>query len=173
MLQGRLRFERADARRREIARDAANAGAVRSVRRDRDLDHGIVEACCVDEALPDLVGQSGVELDDAGMVVGKVELALGEHHAVRIDAPHRQLLERDAGSGNVTADRPENADQARLRVGRATNDFDRRLARLDLDLANLELVRVGMLLRLHDARDREGAQRLGRVLDAFHLEPDR
>ena len=53
------------ARRREIARDAAHAGAIRPVRRQLHLEHGIVEAGRIDVAGADLLGHLGRQLDDA------------------------------------------------------------------------------------------------------------
>ena len=60
----------------EIARDAAHAEAVGSVRRDGDLDHRIVKAERGGGGAADLGLR--IELDDAAMLLGELKLALGE-----------------------------------------------------------------------------------------------
>jgi hypothetical protein len=46
------RLERAEPGRRQIARDAAHAHAILPVRRDRDVDHRIVEPGIVRKGVP-------------------------------------------------------------------------------------------------------------------------
>ena len=104
---------------------------------------------------------------------GKLQLRRRAHHAVRHDAAHGLLLERDLRAGNVRAERGEHADQAGARVGRAAHDLEQRRALLDLDLDDLQLVGVGMLAGLDDARDAERAELVGRIVDALDLEADR
>ena len=67
-----LRLENAEARRREVARDAVDAGGVGAVRRQIDLDDRIVEPgpLRIDRADRRVLGQ----FDDAVMLVGKFEL---------------------------------------------------------------------------------------------------
>ena len=65
-------------------------------------------------------------------------------------------LERDAGAGDVAADRREHADHAGPGVGRAAHDLDHALA--GVDLAHLQLVGVGMALGLEHAGDGESAR---------------
>ncbi len=64
----------------------------------------------------------------------------------------------------------EYADHAGPRVGRAADDLQHALA--GIDLADAELVGVGVLLGLDDAGDREGLELRRRILDAFDLEAD-
>ena len=77
-------IRRAEAGGGEIARDAGDAGAVGAVGRDVDVDHRVVEAGIVGIGRADrrVVRQ----IDDAVMIVGEAELALGQEHAVDFDA---------------------------------------------------------------------------------------
>ena len=81
----RLGFQLAETGGGKIASDAAHAGAVGAVRRDGDLDHRVVEA----ERLGRRAADLGVrrKLDDAGMLVGELELPLRQQHAVRTRRP--------------------------------------------------------------------------------------
>ena len=83
----------------EIARDAAHAEAVGPVRRDGDLDHRIVKAERGGGGAADLGLR--IELDDAAMLVGQLKLALGQQHAVRLDAPDLGLGQREVDAGHV------------------------------------------------------------------------
>ena len=67
----------------------------------------------------------------------------------------------------------EHADEAGARVGRAADHLEQRSALLDLDLHDLQLVGVGMLAGLDDARDAERAELVGRIVDALDLQADR
>ena len=60
-----------------------------------------------------------------------------------------------------------------MAVGGATDDLDGGLALGDLDLCHAQAIGVRMLLGLEHARDRERAELLGRIVDAFDLEADR
>ena len=73
--------EIADAGGGEIAGDAAHAQRIRAIGRDRDVDHRIVEAGIDGIGLTDR--RVGGQVDDALMIVGDAELALGQEHAVR------------------------------------------------------------------------------------------
>ena len=68
----------------EVARDAGDAGGVRTVRRHRDVDDGIVEPgeARVSNADRRVVGQ----FDDALVIVAELELRRRAQHAVRLDA---------------------------------------------------------------------------------------
>ena len=84
-----LRLQRAEAGGREIAGDAAHAGAVGPVGGELHLDDGIGEAQHIGVALADLARQLGRQLDDALVVVGQLQLALRHQHALGDDAAHR------------------------------------------------------------------------------------
>ena len=70
----RVLLELTKAGRGEVAGDAAHAEAIWPVRRDGDFDHRIVETERRGGRAADLC--VGVELDDAGVLVGQLELAL-------------------------------------------------------------------------------------------------
>ena len=101
----------AEAGRGEVAGDAVDAGRVRPVRRQIDLDHRIVEMRIGGEAGADrrIVGQ----VDDAVMLVGQLQLALRAHHAAALDAADLADRQRHVDAGNIGAGRGEGADQAR------------------------------------------------------------
>ena len=164
----RRRLELAEPRRREIARDAGDARRVGTVRRQRDVDDGIVEpgVARVGDADRRVVGQ----IDDAVVIVGEFELGRRAQHAVRFDAADDALGERDLLAGDVGPDRREHALHAGARVGRAADDLHRLAA--GVDDADPQPVGVGMLLGFDDARDDEAVVLAARVLDALDLEAD-
>ncbi len=116
-------LQAAEPGRREVARDSVDAGGIGAVRRERHVDHRIVETRigAVGRADRRIVG----ELDDAVVVVGELELGCRAEHAVRLDTaddarPEGQVLARDEGPW-----RREDADEAGSRIGRAAHDLDR------------------------------------------------
>ena len=147
----RPRLQRAEPRRREISRDAGDAGRVRAVGRQVDVDDGIVEAGVggIGDADRRVVGQ----VDDAVVILGKLELGFGAEHAVELDAADDPLGERDLLAGDVGPDRREHAFHARPRVRRAADDLHRRASRVDH--ADAQAVGVRMRRRLDHARDDE------------------
>ena len=153
----------------EIARDAVHAGAVGAVRRQVDLDHGIVEAGPLRVVRPDrrIVRQ----VDDAFVVVGNLQLEFGDQHAAALDAADGADGERHVLAGDEGAGRHEHALHAGARIGRAAHHLDR-IAAAGIDHADAQPVGVGMLFGLDHARDDERRQELRLVLDALDLEPD-
>ena len=81
----RIGLQPAETGRGEVTGDAADAEAVGPVRRDGDIEHDVVETERLRRWAPDL-GALG-KLDDAGMLVGQLQLALRQHHAARIPRP--------------------------------------------------------------------------------------
>ena len=165
----RLLDEIAEAGGRQVAGDAADAQRIRPVGRDGDVDHRIVEAGIDGIGLADrrILGQ----VDDALVVVGDAELALGEEHAVRFDAADDALLELHAGAGNVGAGRREDAGHAGARIGSAADHLDLR-AVAGIDDADAQTVGIGMLLGGEHLGQAEGRILLGRVVNQFDLQPD-
>src|SRR5690606_3887262 len=100
-----LGLQRAEATGGDVTRDATHARAVRPVRRELDLDDRIIKAHDVDVTLADILRVSFAEIDNALMVLGELQLALRDEHAVGDDATHRTLVERDTRSGNKASDR--------------------------------------------------------------------
>ena len=154
---------------REVAGDAVDAEAIGAVRRDRDVEHRVVQAHELGE------GRAhrgfGVELDDPFVLVAQPHLALGAEHPAALDAPDLRLLEDHAGAGDGGAGRGEDALHAGPRVGRAAHHLD--LLRARIDHAEPELVGVRMLLRLDHVGHGEGCEIVAGAADLLHLEPDR
>ena len=141
----------------EVARDAVHAGAVRTVGRQVDLDHRIVEAGPLRVALADR--RVGRQLDDALVIVGDLQLDVRAQHAAALDAADRADAERHVLARNVRARRHEHAVHAGARIGRAAHDLHR-IAGAGIDHAHAQPVGVGMLLGRDHARDRERRQQL-------------
>ena len=153
----------------EIARDAVHAGAVGTVRRQVDLDHGIAEAGPLRVVRPDrrIVRQ----VDDAFVVVGKLQLEFGDEHAAALDAADGADGERHVLAGDKRARRHEHALHAGARIGRAAHHLDR-IAAAGIHHADAQPVGIGVLFGLDHPRDDERRQELRLVLDALDLEPD-
>ena len=162
------RLERAQPRRREIARDAAHAHAILPIGGDRHVDHRIVEARIigVGRANRRVLGQ----FDDPVMPLADLQLARRTHHAVRIDPAHRAHRQRHVEPRHIGPRRPEHADQPGPRIGRAAHHLQRPLA--GIDRQHLQLVRIGMRRRAQHLRHREGLKLLARIVDALDLEAD-
>ena len=77
----------------------------------RDVEDGLVELDVVAQERADLVARVGGQDDDAVVLVGEAELALGEHHPVRDLAAELRLLQRGVGPG-----------QERARIARELHD---------------------------------------------------
>ena len=153
----------------QIAGDAGNAEAVGPVRRDRDLDHRIVEAGIgrVGGADGRVLGQ----VDDAVMGIRQHQLAFRAQHAVRFHAADDADLEVDPGAGNVAAGRREDALHAGAGVRRAAHDLDR-IAGPGIDHAYPQPVGIRVLFRRDDIGDGERRELVRLALDALDLEPD-
>ncbi len=159
--------ERAEAAGGEVAGDAGDAERVRAVRGDRDVDDR-VEGDDVDVA--GAHGRVGGELDDAFVGVGELHLALGEHHAVALDAADLPDLDRGVDAGDVVAGLGDDDLDAGPGVGGAADDL--LLAVGGENAADAELVGVGVGRGFEDLADGEGGQSLGGVGDALDLEPE-
>ena len=164
----RLRPQRSQAGGREIACDTGNARTVGAVRRQVDLDERVVEPRIGGKARPDR--RIPRQVDDAGMVVRHLELALGAHHAAALDATNVADGERDFDAGYVGPGGSKGADQSRARIRRAADDLHR-LASAGIHHQHLELVGVGMLFGGDDAGDRERLERR-LVVHQLYFEPD-
>ena len=162
------RLERAEPGGGEVAGDAADAGAVAAVGRERDVDHRVGHAECGGGRRSHR--RVVLQLDDARVLVGQPELALRAQHAVRILAADLAGLEVEPGARDVRARRGEYALHAGARIGRAADHLHDALA--GIDAADLEPVGIGVLHRLDDIADDERREVLRAVLDAFDLQPD-
>ena len=97
-------------------------------------------------------GASAGQLDDALVVVGELQLELGDQHAAAFDAADVADAERDVLARNVGARRHEHALHAGARIRRAAHDLHR-LAVAGIDHADAQPIGVGMLLGRDHARD--------------------
>ncbi len=177
----RHRFHRAvlqcaDAAGREIASNAVNPRRIAAVRRERDIDDGIVESQRLRRRLADL-GVGG-QLDDPVVIVGEKKLAARTQHAARFHASDGGDPERLAGNRDDDARLREYGLHSRMCVWRTTDhlhDAADRFSgrgRSDLDHAELELVGIGMFLGRDDMGDGEILQPRAGILDRFHLQAD-
>ena len=166
------RLEGTQAPRRQIARDAMHAQGVRTVGRDRDLDHRvdlrrIVRGQPFDIPLPHL---SGGQFDDAVMLLRKLHLAFGTHHPVALHAADLAHADGRIDSGDVGAGLGHHDGDPLPRVGRAANDL--RLPVRSRHLAHTQTVGIGMLLGLQHLSDGEILEPRAAILDALDLQPD-
>jgi hypothetical protein len=166
------RLQRAEAARGEIAGDAAHAERVGPVGGDRDLDHRVhlgrvMRSEPVDETLAHLAGG---QLDDAVVLLRKLHLALGAHHAVALDAADLAHLDRGVDAGDIGAGMRDHRGDARAGVRRAADDL--RLAPVGLDAADAEAVGVGVLFGLEHLAQREAGEPRGGVVHLLHLEAE-
>ena len=166
--RGVERLQATEPRRREVAGDAAHAETIAPVGRDGDFDDRVGQAHDVDGAGADF----GVrrQFDDAVVFLRQAHFPFRQQHAVRRYTPDFRGLQGDARARDVGPGGGEHALQSRPRVGRATDQFDR--FRAGVNLADLQAVRVGMLFRIQNLADDEGVEALGPVRHAFDLEPD-
>ena len=170
---GRAVLEGADGCRAEIARDAVDAGTVRPVGREIDLDHRLADAGPFDIGLADR--RIGGQFDDAVVIVGDHQLGRRAQHAAAFDAADGADRERNVLAGDEGAGRREHALHAGVRVGRAAHDLNGFVTFCDLadvDHADAQPVGVRVLLGGNDIGDDEGLEQAGLVLNAFDLEPD-
>jgi hypothetical protein len=117
-----IAFEKtAEARRRQVARDAIDAEAIRTVRRDRDLDHGIVPPKHFRRRRSHR--EVALQVDDAFMLVGEFELALGTHHAVRLDAANFRRFQHHAVDGDRRTWRRKDTGHAGACIRCAADDL--------------------------------------------------
>ena len=150
----------------EIARHAMHAGGVGAVRRQIDFDHRIVEAgpLRIDGADGRRVGQ----FDDAVALAGEIKLLERAQHAGRLDAANDALGDGDFLGGNICARWREDSFKTLARIGRAADDLHRRII-ADIDHADLQLVGVGMALRIEHMRNLEARELRSGIVHMFDL----
>ena len=119
------------------------------------------------EAFPHLAGG---ELDDAVMLVRKLELALRGHHAMALDAAYPAHLDGGIDTGDILPRLADNHRDPLARIGRAADDLLHALIRLHL--AHAQAIGIGMLFSLHHPPDGESRKRFGRVDDFLHLKAE-
>ena len=161
-------LEAAEARCRQVTRDATHAGAVRAVGCQLDLDDRIEEAEHFREGLAH--GGVGRQVDDAVMFLAQPHLAFRAEHAIGFDAADRRLLQFESCRRNDRSRAREHALHAGARVRCAADDLE--LFSPGVDDADAQLVGVRVLLGGHDVGHGEGGEVLCLVFNAFDLETD-
>ena len=102
------------------------------------------------------------------MLVRQLHLALGAHHAIAFDATDFADVDGDVDAGNIGAGLGHYDGDACAGVRRAADDLQ--FAIIGGDGADVQLVRIGVLLGGQHLADGKGTQFLGRVFNAFDLE---
>jgi hypothetical protein len=140
--------------RRDLARHAGQAQAVGAVGGQLDREQGVVQA----EVGADVGAHRRVlgQRVEAGVVLGETELARRAQHAEGLDAAQLGLLDLEL-AGQHRADHRARHLHAGGGIGRAADDLQQ-LAGTGVDLAELELVGVGVLLRLDDLRHHDATE---------------
>ena len=163
----RNRLQRAKAGGGQIAGDPINAHAVRTVGRDRHVEHRI-RAVIIGEIGADR--RIGRQLDDPVVIVTQLQFAGGAHHAVAFDPADRALFQLEPAGGNDRTGKAQHADQTRAGIGRAANDLQR-IAIAGIDREDLQLVGIGVALGGQHLGDLEPGELGGGILDPFHFKP--
>ena len=164
------RFQHTQTPRRQIARNAAHAQRIGTVRGDLDVDHridrlGAMLGQPVGEPLADLAVR---ELDDAVMLVAQLQLAFRTHHPVAFHAADLADAQRHVDAGHIIAGLGQHDRDPRAGIRRAADDG--LLALVGQHIADPQLVGIGVLFGVQNAGQREGGQ-LGRgVHDLLDLE---
>ena len=105
------------------------------------------------------------------MIVGELQFAARAQHAVRFGAADIALGQGEIGARNEGAGKGKHRFEPGARVGRATDDVEQ-FAGAGIDLADLELVGIGMLFGADDLRHDEFFECLALILDALDFEAD-
>ena len=158
--------ERAAGEGGHLAGDAAEAQAVGAVGRQLDGEQGVVEGQVIAQIGADrrVLGQH----QEAAALVGDAEFLGRAQHAEGLDAA--QLGRLDAEAGQVGAHQRAGDLDAGGGVGGAADDLQQ-LALPRVDLADAQLVGVGMLLGFDDLRDDDLGEHGGHAVLLFHFQP--
>jgi hypothetical protein len=137
-----------------LARHAGQAQAVGAVGGQLDGEQGVVQA----EVGADVGAHRGIlgQRVEAGVILGEPELARRAQHAEGLDAAQLGLLDLELAGQDRTDHRAWHL-HAGGSVGRAADDLQQ-FAGAGVDLAQLELVGVGVLLGLDDLRHHDTAE---------------
>ncbi|MFN8036056.1 MAG: hypothetical protein U0V73_08985 [Acidimicrobiia bacterium] len=162
--RGRRRERQAEVR-GEVARDADHRHGVGPVRRDRQVEHDVVEAEHGAQVGAELARR--VERQDAGVVVRQVELPRRAQHAVGDHTPYLAPLQREAARQR-RAHGSERHDHPDFDVRRAAHDA--RLAGPEVDVREAELVGVGVRDDVEDPGHDDAADLPARLLDGLDLQ---
>ena len=148
---------------RHLARDAGDAQAIAAVRRQGNVDDAIVEREILTDRRAD--GRIVGEFEDADRLLGELEFRRRTDHAARLDPADLRLL--DLEPGQAGADARERDLESGAHVGR-TADHAVTVAAV-VDLADAQLVGIGMSVRADDAGDDDAVECRARRAQALDL----
>ena len=165
-------LERAQATRREIARDPLNPQRVWTVRRDRDLDDRVdfgrvIVRQPIDKALTHLTRR---KLNDPVMLVRQFQFAFRGHHPVAFDTANIADAQCDIDARHVIARLGQNDGDPFPRIRRTAHDL--LFTFVCRHTTHAQTVCIRVLLRMRDFRKRKRFQLVRRVFNAFDLKPE-
>ncbi len=152
----RPRLQRPNPRRRQIRAHPTHTQRIAAVRRDRDIDHRVIEPGVDRVGGPDR--RILRQVDDAGMVLAQPHLAEAEQHARGLHAADLAHLQHRIQPRNMAARRREHRLHPGPRIRRAADHGDRR-AIAHIHRADAQPVRIRVLHRRRHLGDAERRQR--------------
>ncbi len=164
-----VRFQRAQPGSGQVPGDPADTEAILTVRRNGNLDHGIIEAqhACKRLSQRCVFGK----FDNAFVLIREAHLPFRTQHAPALDPADLRRLELHAIAGNGRPHRRVNALHSGVSVWRPAHHIECLAARIDR--TNLQTVGVWMRPRFHDVGDCECVQPRRLVHDLFDFQTDR
>ncbi len=151
----------------EVARHAFDAHGVGPVRRDREIEHDVVEP--EDLAHVGAERRVGRQREDAVVVVAETELARRAQHAFGDDPADLAAFDLEV-AGQHRADARERHDHPGLDVRRAAHDPQLTVA--EIDVGEPDPIGVGVRDDVEDAGDDHAVHVAARFLDRLDLEPE-
>ena len=146
-------------------RQTGDGQTVAAVRGQVDVDDGVVQLQVAADALAHR--RAGRQLQQAAVVVADLQFAGRAEHAVGFHAAQLGLLDGEV-AGQRGADGGERHLKARAHIGRAADHLEGFLA--VADLADIELVGIGMTLDGNHFADDDALEATGRRFDAVHFQ---
>src|SRR5690606_12636751 len=146
-----------------------DAGGVAAIGGDRDIEDHAVYAGII--GIFEADRRIGGQLDNAVMVVAEFQFGIGTEHAIGNLAADITLADGHVLARNIGAGEGEDGFEAGAGVGGAANHVDQ-FAGAGIDLADAQLVGIGMLFGGDDMGGDESAERLALIFHAFEFGPD-
>ena len=163
----RVRGDAAAERGGDIEGDAAHAEAVGAVGGELELERRIRQAKVVRKRRADrrIAGQ----FQQARGIAVEPEFLCRAQHAVGLDAAQRRRP--DGEFAHAGTDHRQRCNQSGTRVGRATDDLQRRTG-AGIDAAHLQAVGLGVFFAGDDACDDDAVEAFAQHRGVLDLEPD-
>ncbi len=155
---------------RQIARNTAHAQTITTIRRDRNINHRIIQTAIFRKGHADwrVFGQ----VDNAIMVITQAHFPLGTQHAIGFFAPDHARLQIHTGARNMAARGRKNALHPGSRIGRATDNLNH-VASARFHHADAQSIRIGMLFRFTHIGNGKRPQLRSRIINPFKLQTQR